>query len=115
MSVCFAFTDKPGPVENLKVKGVTEDTVSLAWEDPKDDGGCLISGYAVERRDAGKRSWTRVDTCTDLEFEVTKLTEGQTYNFQVAAENEVGLGPFTELTKGVVPKSGYGENNFSGP
>ena len=102
-------TDKPGPVENLKVKGVTENTVTLTWEDPKDDGGCLISGYAVERRDAGKRSWTRVDTCSELEYEVGKLTEGQNYNFQVAAENEVGFGPFKELTKGVAPKSGFGE------
>ena len=90
------------------MKSVTENTVTLTWEDPKDDGGCLISGYAVERRDAGKRSWTRVDTCTDLEFEVPNLTEGQTYNFQVAAENEVGLGPFSELTKGVAPKSQFG-------
>jgi titin len=82
--------------------------VSLTWEDPKDDGGCLLSGYVVEKRDAGKRSWTRVDTCTEPELDVGQLTEGQMYNFQVAAENEVGLGPFKELTKGVAPKSGYG-------
>ena len=30
-------------------------------------------------------------------------------HFQVAAENEVGLGAFKELTKGVAPKSGFGE------
>jgi titin len=96
-------------VQNLKVKGVTEDTVSLTWEDPKDDGGCMLSGYVVEKRETGKRSWSRVDTCTEVEFEVTKLTEGQTYNFQVAAENEVGVGQFKELTKGVAPKSGYGK------
>lgn len=99
-------------MEELKVKGVSETTVTLTWEDPKDDGGCLISGYVIEKKDAGKRSWTKVDTCSELEYEVKQLIEGQTYNFQVAAENEVGVGPFKALTKGIAPKSGFGESTI---
>jgi len=38
---------------------------------------------------------------------LTGLTEGTTYMVRVAAENEVGVGEFAELSKSVVPKSQY--------
>ena len=98
-------TDKPGPPQNLKATKVTENTVTLVWEDPEEDGGCLITGYVVERRDAGKRAWQQVADVGDMEFEVTGLSEGQSYNFRVAAVNEVGTGEFVEMSKSIAPKS----------
>ena len=44
------------------------------------------------------------------EFTVTRLMEGDSYNFRVAAENEVRVGEFAELPKSVVPKSQHGTN-----
>ena len=99
----------PGPCQNFKVTSFTENTVSLTWEDPADDGGCLITGYVIENREASKRTWQRDGATSDMEYKAIALTEGTTYMFRVAAENEVGLGEFTELSKSVAPKSQYGE------
>ena len=91
---------------------MTEDTVSLSWEDPKDDGGCLVTQFVLESREGGKRVWQSVDTTGNMEYTVTNLKEGTTYSFQVAAENEVGVGSFVELKKSVAPKSQHGEYLF---
>ncbi len=107
--MCVPLPDKPGPCENFKVTGVTENSVALKWDDPKDDGGCLITQYVVEHREAVKRSWTRDGTSTENEYTAIALTEGTNYIFQVAAENECGVGEFVELSKAIVPKSQFGE------
>jgi len=91
---------------------MTETTVSLKWAEPSDNGGCLITQYVVERREVSKRTWQRDGTTTDLELKAIALTQGQAYSFQVAAENEVGVGPFVELTKSVTPKSQFGNTLF---
>ena len=104
----MGFADKPGPVEELRVREMTENTVTLHWEDPKDDGGCLISGYVVEKKEGLKRAYQREGRTTDMQYQAIALTEGQNYVFRVAAENEVGTGPFAELNKAVAPKSQYG-------
>lgn len=52
-------TDKPGPPEKLKVTSVSERSVSLKWSEPQSDGGCDITGYVIEEREAMRRSWNR--------------------------------------------------------
>ena len=106
-TITVVVLDKPGPVENLKVTGITENSVGLRWEDPEDDGGCMITEYIVERREQMKRSWDREGTTEETEYNAIALTEGNSYNFRVAAVNEVGTGPFTELPKAVIPKSQF--------
>ena len=64
---------KPGPVENLRVAKVTEDSVSLKWEAVSNDGGSKVTQYVVEKREQGKRSWTQVDLVDDLECTARKL------------------------------------------
>jgi len=46
--------DVPTSPKNLKVTDITEETVTLVWETPEDDGGSEITGYAVEKRDASR-------------------------------------------------------------
>ena len=101
-------SDKPGPPEDIKVKEVTENSVTLTWSPPSDDGGSPVTRYHVERREANKRSWNSATTTSDLELKVTGLTEGQAYYFQIAAENEVGKGEYAETDKPITPKSQFG-------
>ena len=40
--------------------------MTLSWIAPDDDGGCIITGYAVFRNDGqGGTSWTEVNTAMD--------------------------------------------------
>ena len=102
------FVDKPDPPQALKVTGVTERSVSIKWSEPELDGGCDITGYLVEYREAMRRSWQKagvVDASDKREFTISPLSEGQSYLFRVASENEVGVGDFAELTQSVMAKS----------
>jgi len=99
--------DKPSAPEDLAVKSMTDNSISLKWSEPSDNGGCLITGYVIEKREASKRTWQRDGSTTDVEFESVALSPGVGYSFQVAAENEVGVGPFVELTKAATPRSQF--------
>ena len=88
---------------------MTEDSISLKWEEPEDDGGCLITSYVLEKREAHKMSWDKAGKTEVEEFTAGSLTEGQQYAFRVAAKNEIGTGPFVELSKTVAPKSLFGK------
>ena len=101
-------SDKPGPPESFKVSGVTESTINLVWDLPKDNGGSEITSYTIEKRDANKRQWSAVGKTSDLKTVASTLIEGNAYMFRVAAENECGLGEFAELAKSATPKSQYG-------
>ena len=88
---------------------MTENYISLSWSAPEDDGGCPVTAYTVQQREATKRSWLDAGSSGETQLTVTALTEGQAYAFQVAAQNEVGVGAFTELGKTATPKSKFGE------
>jgi len=105
----FAFADKPSPPKNLKVTAVSETSVGLCWDEPSDDGGAEITGYIVEKHEANKRSWNKVDVTTSMEYTVEKLTEKNEYFFRVAAQNDVGTSEFVELKQAVMAKSQYGK------
>lgn len=62
----------------------------------------------MEKREISKRTWTKVADVEDVEYNVEDLIEGTTYQFRVAAENDVGISEFVELPKPVTPKSQKG-------
>lgn len=101
--------DKPSPPTNLTVTGFSETSINLKWSEPEDDGGCEITGYVIEKREANKRSWTKVDEITEMELSCQGLTKDCQYVFRVAAKNECGLSDFVELSKPVTAKSEHGK------
>lgn len=53
--------DRPTAPENiLKVTDVTNNTATLSWQPPSDNGGSPIEGYIVEKMDVSKGQWTTV-------------------------------------------------------
>ena len=107
----FFILDKPGPCIDFKKTSVAETTIGLAWQTPADDGGREITHYIVQKRDTKQRSWGPVSKPEETECMAQGLIEGTTYQFQVAAENEVGVGPFVELPEPVTAKSPHGKYN----
>ena len=86
--------------------------MTIAWQEPLDNGGTNITGYVVHYRPIGQESWSPVTACTakrrykvryskhnnknvklhSFLFQVTKLKHQETYYFKVAAENVIGCG-----------------------
>lgn len=100
--------DKPGmPKGPLLYTATTQDSVSLSWSPPDDDGGGDLTGYIVEMTEYGTDSWRPVPGfCPKTAFTVRGLTEGKKYNFRVRAENIYGVSNPLE-GKPVVAKSPF--------
>lgn len=70
----------PGHIESPKFVAATEDTISLSWQKPFDDGGCPILGYELYISEDSGSTWTIVDEETIenkpylVEHTVTSLT-----------------------------------------
>ena len=70
----------------------------------------MLCYVKVEKRDATRSAYVHAEEVDGKTFKakVTKLSEGNTYFFQVAAENEIGLSDWTETTEAVEAKMSFG-------
>lgn len=112
MNITFeCCSDVPSPPQGpILISELTKDSCMLTWKPPKDDGGCDLTAYIVERRDAKKTMWTKLATLdgVTLDYQATSLVESNSYHFRVIAENEVGQSEPLETSTPVVPKSQFG-------
>ena len=114
--MCIIPTELPGkPVGPLEGKDIDRTTITLHWKPPKDDGGTPLTAYVIEKRDAKRMGWTRVDKVKSevTSHQVVNLTENNEYFFRVSAQNEVGMGKPLESDRPFVPKSPYGKRIMS--
>lgn len=56
------FLGRPSAPQNLQIKKVTENAVTLKWDAPESDGGARIKGYVIEKRDAKRHQYMSVGT-----------------------------------------------------
>uniref|UniRef100_A0A3B3WVY4 Titin n=1 Tax=Poecilia mexicana TaxID=48701 RepID=A0A3B3WVY4_9TELE len=102
--------DTPSAPVALKVKEITNQSVTLAWEPPLLDGGSKIKNYIIEKRESTRKTYAAV--VTNCHFTVSGLTENAQYDFRVIAKNSVGTvskpsynsGPITASDKVESPK-----------
>ena len=85
----------------------------ITWTKPKSDGGSPITEYIIEKKEKTSTRWSKAhkEKVTDLTLKVEGLIEGKTYEFQVAAVNKVGQGPFSEPSEPKLAKLPYGKIN----
>ena len=77
--------------------------VSLSWAPPADNGGAVISQYAVRVRDANGNQVGDVRTTNGTSMVVDGLTNETAYSFAVRATNSAGNGPFSLDSLPVTP------------
>lgn len=81
--------DAPEPP--FDITNITRDACSLSWNPPKDDGGCPIQYYKVEKMDVSRGTWNDAGIRPTNTFaHVTNLAYRRKYLFRVIAVNEVG-------------------------
>lgn len=69
--------------------------VTVQWHAPADHGSSPVTGFVVRYRRAGQTTWSSRLPASPHERVVPSLENGTTYEFQVAAVNSVGEGPWT--------------------
>jgi len=105
-------TEVPSSPRNVTVVECGKDFVNLSWQCPATDGGSPVILYIIEKRDVtgaaagagGGGTWVECATveANELSVRVRDLLQGNSYLFQVSAENRVGAGPPTALQQPVV-------------
>jgi len=76
----------------------------LQWTAPADDGGSAISGHRVQYRVLGTDAWSETTyTSAVAAASVTGLSNGQTYEFRVAALTSYeGVGAYSEISQRMI-------------
>jgi len=80
-----------GPPGRPVIDSVSVTSIALHWDKPRNTGNGQIQGYIVEMKPTGG-AWqeVNVDPVREREMVVSRLTEGQKYQFSVKAVNEAG-------------------------
>ncbi|KHJ90100.1 fibronectin type III domain protein [Oesophagostomum dentatum] len=87
--------DVPAKPAGISVTEIESEAITIKWAPPEDDGGQPITGYIVEKKEDGRRTFHKVSagktTCTIDELEMLKG-----YILRVSAVNKYGAGEAVE-------------------
>ncbi|XP_041789715.1 myomesin-2 isoform X2 [Chelmon rostratus] len=83
----------PGAPMSVKAYDINSDYVLVAWKPPNTVNEAAISGYFVDRCEAGSDKWVQ---CNDAPVKICKypvhgLSVGHSYHFRVRAVNSAGI------------------------
>ncbi|KFB36534.1 hypothetical protein ZHAS_00003679 [Anopheles sinensis] len=84
---------QPGAPDAPEATLITDDSITLFWKAPSDDGNSPITEYVLEYEEKSQKKWTEITSITETTTTVTKLTKNCEYTFRATAVNEVGKGP----------------------
>jgi titin len=97
----FAWIDVPGAPRDAQVDSVSDDSVSLSWRPPEEDGGSYITNYVIEKLEPDTGKWVKAATSRSPRCTVENLLPNKQYQFRILAENIFGAGEPSEPTKTV--------------
>lgn len=87
------FTEKPSAPGAPEPLEVTNDSLTLFWKVPEDDGNSPIIEYIIEYQERTQKTWTQIKQISDTSFKITKLKTNSEYIFRTIAVNAVGESP----------------------
>lgn len=98
-SFLVTVTSRPSPPQNVRITMTLGQSITLAWNEPNDDGGCKIGNYVVEYYRMGWDVWLKASSTRQLTATLSDLIEGSEYKFRVKAESPYGLSEPSEESK----------------
>uniref|UniRef100_A0A3B4T5G0 Immunoglobulin-like and fibronectin type III domain-containing protein 1 n=1 Tax=Seriola dumerili TaxID=41447 RepID=A0A3B4T5G0_SERDU len=91
--------DKPtppqGPVDIME-SAVT--SVEFKWKPPKDDGGCPITNYIIERQQVGRNKWSDLSEISgsNPSYKDSDVDPGRRYCYRIRAKNTEGISDYLQ-------------------
>lgn len=103
----------PGPPGKPVVYNVTNDGMTIQWEQPIYDGGTPIQGFHVEKKEMNSIMWQKVNTVLvkETDYRILDLIEGLEYSFRVYAQNDAGFSRMSDESKPTMAVSPVGKYN----
>lgn len=96
----FLPTDKPTPPQRpVEIVETSLTAIEFKWKPPKDDGGCPVKHYILERQQVGgSKTWTNVGELPNdpLKYRDTNVKPGKRYCYHIRAKNEEGVSDVLE-------------------
>ena len=84
------------PTKVLNLDAVPGDkSIELSWLEPAEDGGELITGYVISVTLNGRETIIESESIS-TEYLLDKLINDSRYTVKVAAQNSIGVGPYSE-------------------
>ncbi|KAK3574167.1 hypothetical protein QTP86_003453 [Hemibagrus guttatus] len=88
--------DKPSPPQGpIEVVESSLSAIEFKWRPPKDDGGCPVTNYILERRQVGRNTWTKIgEISAQPAYRDTDIDRGRKYCYRISAKNSEGISDF---------------------
>nr|XP_021333032.1 immunoglobulin-like and fibronectin type III domain-containing protein 1 [Danio rerio] len=85
--------DRPSPPQGpVEIVESSLSAIEFKWRSPKDDGGCPVTNYNLERQQLGRNTWTKIgDIPGQPVYRDTNTERGRKYCYRIRAKNSEGL------------------------
>ncbi|MDA7962906.1 MAG: fibronectin type III domain-containing protein, partial [Gammaproteobacteria bacterium] len=96
---------RPGAPRELRAQNVNSRELLVSWSAPADNGGSPVTAYSLRWKTLAAADYAPADNAevraSAPAYAITGLTNGATYELQVAAKNAIGLGAYSDAARGV--------------
>lgn len=91
-------TDKPTPpLGPLEIVEATSNCIEIKWRPPKDDGGCPVKYYSLERNQVGRNTWKKIGQIPgEAHYKDNDVDHGKRYCYRIRAETSEGISDLME-------------------
>uniref|UniRef100_A0A673GZ49 Immunoglobulin-like and fibronectin type III domain-containing protein 1 n=1 Tax=Sinocyclocheilus rhinocerous TaxID=307959 RepID=A0A673GZ49_9TELE len=85
--------DRPTPPQGpVQIVESSLSAIEFKWRPPKDDGGCPVTNYNLERQQLGRNTWTKIgDIPGQPTYRDTNIDRGRKYCYRIRAKNLEGF------------------------
>uniref|UniRef100_A0A673GZX0 Immunoglobulin-like and fibronectin type III domain-containing protein 1 n=1 Tax=Sinocyclocheilus rhinocerous TaxID=307959 RepID=A0A673GZX0_9TELE len=90
--------DKPTPpLGPLEIVEASANCIEVKWRPPKDNGGCPIKHYILERNQIGRNTWKKIGLIpSEAHYRDTDVDHGRRYCYRIRAETDEGISELME-------------------